>query len=148
MLHKCFICPFYLWWNIYRVIYFFFSLHCGERQKDHETWISFWCLDVGGKAVTGSVTEGSAPCAWRGRDPCRAWEQRLCVPYLGAVFLSQVYRMMSRLGDAWKINCVSLLCIIRTKAGVKFLFRLGGGIGMMNFSSRRFEPEHTWSFGG
>ena len=70
------------------------------------------------------------------------------MPYLRAVFLSQLYRMMSRLGDAWKINCISLLYTIRTKVEVKFLFRVGEGIGMMNFSSGRFEREQTSSFGG
>lgn len=30
---------------------FFLSLHCGKRQKDRETGVSFWCQDVGSKAV-------------------------------------------------------------------------------------------------
>lgn len=97
--------------------------------------------------VPGGRGQGSHKPSDR-RDCHPAQEQKLCVPYLRAAFLSQLYRMISRFGDAWKINCVSLLCIVRTKVGVRFLFRVGEGIGMTNFSSGRFEPEQTWSFGG
>lgn len=130
---------------------FFLSLHCGERQKDIETRVSFWCRGVGSKAVP-SPCEGCertvCPVLGRAGTLTACGSRRLCVPYLSAVFLSQLHRMMSRFGDAWKINCMSPLCIIHTTVGVKFLFKVGEGIEMLNFSSGRFEPEQTWSFGG
>lgn len=51
--------------------------------------------------------------------------------------------MMSSFRDAWKTNCNSLLGIRHTKVGVKFLFRVGEGIGMMNFSSGSFQLSKT-----
>lgn len=130
---------FYLWWNIYRVIFFFFLSPLWQKAESLRN--SNFLLVPGGRG------QGSHKPSDR-RDCHPAQEQKLCVPYLRAAFLSQLYRMISRFGDAWKINCVSLLCIVRTKVGVRFLFRVGEGIGMTNFSSGRFEPEQTWSFGG
>lgn len=118
-------------------------LCCGIRQKDHETGISFWCWNVRGKAVTSPVTDETVNLVLRGAEISTPQKSRV----LCAVFLSWLYRVMSRCGDVWKINYICLLCIIYPEVGVKFLFSTGEEIVMMNFSSGGFAPEQTWCFG-
>lgn len=92
--------------------------------------------------LTSPVADGTV-CPVLGGPGSLTRHWRFCVLYLHAVFLSQLYRMMNMFRDAWKINCISLLCIIHTKVGVTFLFKVGEGIRMMNFPSNRSEPETT-----
>lgn len=77
---------------------FFLSLCCGKRQKDNETGVSFWCWDVRGKAVISPVTEETVYSEGQG-PPLREGTES-CVLYLCAVFLSQLFMVMSRCGDA------------------------------------------------
>lgn len=123
---------------------FFFLSLLWQKAERRETGIFFWCWDVRGKAVTSPVIDETVNLVLRGAEiPTPRRSRVLC-----AVFLSQLYRVMSRCGDAWRINYISLLCIIHPEVGVKFLFSVWEEIGIMNFSSGGFAPEQTLSFGG
>ena len=68
------------------------------------------------------------PGAWWGRNPHQAWEQGLCAPVPAC---SVSVPAVEDDEQVW--GCLES----------RFLFRGGEVIGMMNFSSGRFEPEQT-----